>query len=249
MQTERGEAPAKHLVAFSAERNGDRSLSEYSAMHRALEISGIVAFAAMTVGLSWHLGVVAERSQLWLLLPAALTGYVAADLLTGLAHWLFDTWGTVDTPFIGKNFIRPFREHHSDPLSITRHDFVETNGNNCLATLPVLLAACFIPAGSRVGLFAVASLLFLSAGAVATNQFHKWAHTDDPGSVVSALQRYHLILPREHHRIHHAAPFATHYCITTGWLNPVLRATDAFRRLERLLSSATGARPRAAEPE
>ncbi len=154
-------------------RDMDRSHSEYSPLHRALEITGIVAFATLALGLSWHLRAVA-----------------AAGSPGGVLH-----------------------------------------------------------SASGAGLFAAASLLFLSAGAVATNQFHKWAHTDDPGSVVSALQRYHLILPRDHHRIHHAAPFATHYCITTGWLNPVLRATDAFRRLERLITSATGARPRAAEPE
>ena len=220
-----------------------------AAAHRSLEIMGIVAFAALTVGLLWRIGAVTERSRLFLLLTAALTGYVLADLLTGVVHWLFDTWGNEDAPLVGRNFIRPFREHHKDPRSITRHDFVETNGNNCLATLPILLVACFIPTTSPPGLFAVASLLSLSAAAVATNQFHKWAHTDEPGSLISALQRYRLILPREHHRLHHIAPFSTHYCITTGWLNPALRATDAFRRLERAISAATGAKPRAREAE
>ena len=92
-----------------------------------------------------------------------------------------------------------------------------------------------------------AFVLFLSLGVFATNQFHKWAHMEDPGRTIRRLQRWHVILPSDHHSIHHSAPYATHYCITTGWLNPILRATDFYRRVERVVTMVTGAEPQGDE--
>lgn len=218
--------------------------SAYTREHRALEIAAILAFVALAGYLATRLVVAERSSERWLVAGAALAGYVAADFLSGVAHWLFDTWGSIDTPVIGRSFIRPFRDHHRDAGEITRHDFVETNGNNCIAAAPVLAAACFIPVETNPGLFATAFVLSLGLAVFATNQFHKWAHVAEAGPVVRRLQRWHLILPVDHHLVHHRAPYETHYCITTGWLNPILRAIDFYPRLERLVTSVTGAVPR-----
>lgn len=209
----------------------------YTRSHRLIEITAITLFAllagivVMRVVSSLDASVTPSRGAA--VVAALLLGYLLADLLSGLVHWLFDTWWSETTPLVGQAFVRPFREHHTDPANITKHDWIETNGNNGLGALPILIAGCLLPVATTRGLFVTTLLLSVALGLLATNQFHKWAHQNDPGRVVALLQRWHLILPAKHHKLHHTSPHNTHYCVTTGWLNPLLAATGAFQRLER----------------
>jgi ubiquitin-conjugating enzyme E2 variant len=144
---------------------------------------------------------------------------------------------------VGKAFIRTFREHHVDEKAITRHDFVETNGSNCAVALPALIGALFLPVapgnrGARLGASYVASLVFF---VFMTSQIHKWSHMDQPPRAIAWLQAVRLILHPVHHAVHHTAPFNRYYCITAGWLNPVLTRPA----LERMITAVTGALPRA----
>ena len=89
-----------------------------------------------------------------------------------------------DVPLLFRqNFIRPFREHHIDPTSITRHDFIETNGDNFMATSVPLahLAWCmaFAPAHHIRGHYAWYCYVFLFALFISmTNQVTDSADDD-----------------------------------------------------------------------
>uniref|UniRef100_A0A336LYN7 CSON008494 protein n=1 Tax=Culicoides sonorensis TaxID=179676 RepID=A0A336LYN7_CULSO len=181
----------------------------------------------------------------------AFCGILTADLGSGVVHWGADTWGSVELPIIGKNFLRPFREHHIDPTSITRHDFIETNGDNFMIAIPILLKLAYgflAKTDSQIQLdYAFSAYLFLCSIFVAmTNQIHKWSHTywGLPKWVIF-LQNHHVILPRRHHRIHHVAPHETYFCITTGWLNWPLEKIKFWSTLETIIEFITRQRPRA----
>jgi len=216
--------------------------------HYALEVAGIIAFFALALllGVEIYQGA-AAFGYAWFLPILAVGAYLAADFVSGFVHFLADDFGSSETPWIGPNFIDAFREHHVDPEGITTHDFVDTNGNNSLVSIPpMLLVWLFVPiemmlAGYLLGAF----FLLLCLGIFLTNQFHKWAHMQEPPTAAAWLQKRGLIFPGEHHDVHHASPYDTYYCITVGVWNPLLDRTRFFERTERLLRRVIpGADPR-----
>ncbi len=101
----------------------------------------VVAICAVLVLLAFgvrRLWSALDEAALWFSPVCVLMGYLAADFMSGLTHWLADRYGTVDTTLVGAHFIGPFREHHVDQEEITRHGFVELNGNTSLPAVPVL---------------------------------------------------------------------------------------------------------------
>ena len=208
---------------------------------RALRVVQFVGYLVY-FGLMGSLGVSVIRGyagygNVWLVLLAGLGGYLLADLLSGIVHFLADNFGTPDTPFVGQGFVLPFRQHHVDPLGITRHGFFIANGNNALVCLPVLLpVALFVPIttstvgyGDGVFTFVMLTAVFL------TNQTHKWAHMEVVATPVRWLQNAGIILSRSHHDIHHVRPYNTHYCITVGAWNSLFERFGVFDRCERLI--------------
>ena len=213
-------------------------IAHTSSGHYILEILGIVSFfgLALLMGAEIYQGM-AAFGYLWLLPVIAVLAYLTADFISGFVHFLADNFGSSEMPVIGPHFIGAFREHHVDPKGITRHDFIDTNGNNSLVSLPLMLLVWLVvPIEITVGGYFFGTFFLLLCLAVfLTNQFHKWAHIENPPSFAVWLQIRGLILSKEHHDIHHASPYDTYYCITVGVWNPLLDQTRFFEQTERLL--------------
>lgn len=218
----------------------------YTAGHRRYEIGGMLLSTTLAVLLSVRVAACPRLSGWWVPL-AALIGLLFADFLSGFVHWMFDTWGSVDTPVFGRLAIRTFRHHHVDEKAITRHDFIETNGHNFGLTVILTgsgLLGVHAETATMVGTFVGMCLLAATVFVSITSQVHKWAHMDRPPRVIKALQSARLLLSPDHHAAHHAAPYNRNYCITVGWLNGPLRAVRFFETLERVITAVTGAVPR-----
>ncbi|MBP7134162.1 fatty acid desaturase family protein [Patescibacteria group bacterium] len=218
----------------------------YSRRKQTVDVVAIILFFAAELWLLWKL-IPSIQVHPFASIAGIITGYIGADFISGVVHWLGDTWGSAKTPLVGRAFIRPFREHHVDEKAITRHDFIETNGTNSLVTLIILIPTLFLLPPTLGTIWTVLGVGFFSLclSLFGTNQFHKWAHAGDKTpSFVRSLQKMHLILDPDHHRIHHTNPFDRYYCITVGWMNPILSRIRFFRILERIIHTITGAQPR-----
>jgi len=217
--------------------------------HRYTEILGIVLFLTYCVLFAIE---IINESMLrfsnesyvvsFLLLFNFLLGFIGADFFSGMVHFLGDTFGTENTPIFGASFIKPFRDHHVDPKGMTNHDFVETSGNNCIVSLPPMIFIYHLIdiQHSLLNFGFYIFFLFLMFFVFITNQIHKWAHMEDPGRIVRLLQNYHLVLSPRHHSVHHTAPFNSYYCITVGWLNPLLYRCRFFEGIRFLAEKTLG---------
>jgi hypothetical protein len=195
----------------------------------------LIARLGPAVGLAW-----------WLPIVVLASGAIA-DLVSGIVHWTADTWGHESWPVVGPRVLRPFRVHHVNPEDMLGRGFLDLNGDVALITLPILAAAWLTPVDTAGGRLAAVFLTAWAVWALPTNQIHQWAHRADPPRLVRALQRAGVILPGAAHRVHHASPYATHYCITTGWNNGWTARVGFFSRLERIVTRLTGLVPRADE--
>jgi len=206
-------------------------------MHRFMETGSIIVAGALLVWMGVRLARGTDTAgQAFWVATAILGGYCLADLSSGVVHWMGDTLGDENAGWFGPAFSLPFREHHRDPRGISHHGFVETNGNTCIVALAPLIAAhVWMPRTPGFLFYLAAFVTSLSLFGIASNQFHKWAHSERVPRAVGLLQRWHVIIDPVRHDRHHVAPHRDHYCVLSGWMNPVADRLRLFRAAESII--------------
>jgi len=216
------------------------------AVHVAGALLNGVPTLAMIALLAGHLDALAAAWP-WTL-AMILAGLYAADFVSGLLHWAFDTWFNERNNSV-RRMVLLVREHHIYPGRIFSYGiWYEAGVLSWFALVlswplfTLTLMPGLLPAPERYSP-AVAGVT-VSLCVVFMLEFHKVGHRVRRGRLVRLLQRSRLLLSAEHHLRHHAREHDGYYCLINGWADLTLGSLGIFRALERILSAVTGAIPR-----
>ena len=162
----------------------------------------------------------------------------AADFVTGLAHWLEDTYCLENYPLIGSFICEPNIEHHVDPqLMVREGTFFSRNllqWSLCGAMYGLLWLV------GLGGIFTFTILLMASFG----NEIHRWNHMSKTNGFVTFMKDSGLIQIQKQHSLHHKQPHNQYYCVMTSLLNAVLERINFWRKLEWTVEAITGIAPK-----
>lgn len=207
-------------------------------MIRWIESAGIVLFLFLVVR---SYGQLFQGDALLSAGAAVLAwpfGFYLADLVTGVIHWLCDSFGSVDTPIWGPYFVSPFRRHHQYMTEITQFSLAENLGNSSFVGIIALLVFPIDvdQTSSFTSVWAGHLWVFAVFFAVMANLFHRWAHLPRgrQGKLIRFLQQKRILLSSEEHLGHHVKPYRKNYCVLCGWANPLVNRIP-LTKIEALL--------------
>lgn len=215
-------------------------MERFQQLRRTILAGSIVLMSILAVWVGWSISRFVTEGWWLAVLVALPLGVAALDFLTGIVHWGCDRFGDAETPVVGPLLIRAFREHHVNPSNMVDHDWIETNGETCFLSALVLAVLAVLAPDVQSGFSATAVTVVWTMAAVGAwaNQIHKWAHMSDPPHLARFLQRAGLALHPDKHACHHRVPHDSGYCISTGWMNPLLDRLGLWSWLERSLRRA-----------
>jgi ubiquitin-conjugating enzyme E2 variant len=151
---------------------------------------------------------------------------LAADFLSGLIHWAEDTWAAPGGwAFLDKHVVLPNIEHHRSPGLMRGNSYLVNNS----VTLAITAAAALVLFLAHVYAWQAYVTLAIASH---SNAYHRWAHMRNVPRPVRWLQGIGLLQSVQHHGVHHKRPYASRFCTTTNFLNPILDGFGFWRALE-----------------
>jgi hypothetical protein len=186
----------------------------------------------------------------WRWIAAALAGWYAADLMSGLTHMymdyrpctpgiglrrMFDYEGSRESdeylalrdrvlprisPF--ERLVYDFKNHHPRPEALGRRAFLVQIGSTILFfSLPVSILLNLICVAAPLPGWMVFGLAVLTIGGTLAQYFHGTLHRMDNPWIVHAMRRVGLLMTPEAHALHHET-LRRDFATNTGWSNPLV---------------------------
>jgi len=155
--------------------------------------------------------------------------FLIADFITGLGHWVEDTYGVKTWPWpLLDGVVLPNIEHHKNPTFIgTMSTIVSRNWHVVVPAVVVSLVFLYF------GIWQVAVVLVLAS---LGNEVHAWNHRRTNNFAIAFLQDACIIQTPQQHAKHHKKPYDKYYCTLGNITNAVLELVGFWKGLEYLLS-------------
>lgn len=164
-------------------------------------------------------------------------GYLLADFIGGLFHWIEDKYFYPSTPLIG-NIILENWIHHKYPRDILKYNIIENMYIISSLTIPVMIVLMTFGL-LNVALFS--ALLLLSI----TNYIHKINHMTEIEMpiFVRLIKKIPLIQTTIEHHTHHTNDHSSNYHIIGRFMNPISNYIGLWKKMEYVIFKLTGIKP------
>lgn len=228
-----------------------------------------VLFALFFASLAFDLYRMGPHWSVWII-PAALAGWLIADLISGLTHMYMDYrpcvpgTGVKDLYFwsgsresaeflalqetvyarIGafERLVYDFKKHHPMPDLLGRHGlFHLMKAPVFFVTLPMSLFLNLMFAVWTAPAWLIAGSVTVIVGMSLSQYIHGSMHRSDPDLAVKALRAVGLAMRPEAHELHHAT-LTRDFAVINGWSNPLVNLV-ASALLERGWINEAGLTP------
>lgn len=172
-------------------------------------------------------------------LISIIAGYLLADFIMGVYHWIKDTYFSPFTPIIGKTLIWGSRLHHIRPRFVIEFsDWQLISGSSRWTLLWI---------GPLIYLFGLTPFLLSLFVTISLNDvIHKYSHMPDHERPkwASFFQNIYIFQSHDEHHLHHVSPHEVNYCPITPYVNVILERINFWRGVEQIIEKTTGIIPR-----